>query len=71
MAEDPGGQLTSFGMSRAQLLAEAIVLAATRGVSEPAERLGAIEDRFAQAGISLDAPYLNPGSYDRYEFSAQ
>jgi class II lanthipeptide synthase len=71
LAEDPGGQLTSFGMSRAQLLAEAIALAANRGASEPAEKLSAIEDRFAQAGISLDAPYLNPGSIDEYRFSAQ
>ena len=47
-------------MSRCQLLAEAIVRAADPGRGNRRGALCAIEDRFAQAGIDLDAPYLNP-----------
>ena len=68
LAEDPRGQLMSFGMSRCQLLAEAIVGAAEQGLDEPAQRLEVVEEQFAKAGISLDAPYLNPGSADDFGF---
>lgn len=69
LAEDPSGQLLSFGMSRCQLLAEAIVRAAELGLRAPEQRLLAAEERFAQDGISLEAPYLNPGSVDHYELA--
>jgi hypothetical protein len=66
VAEDPGEQAVSFGMSRCSLLAEAIVEAAEHGLERPEQRLAVAEQRFARDGISLDAPYLNPGSVDRY-----
>jgi class II lanthipeptide synthase len=68
LAEDPAGSLTSFGMSRCQLLAEAIARAAEAGAQAPHQRLAAVEQRFAEAGIGFDAPYLNAGSSDRYTF---
>lgn len=68
LAEDPSDQLTSFGMSRCQLLAEAITRAAQRGARDPAQRLQAVDERFAEAGMTLDAPYLNAGSGDGYRF---
>jgi hypothetical protein len=67
LAEDPGDQSVSFGMSRCRLLAEAIVTAAERGWQEPAQRLAAVEERLAADGLLLDAPYLNAGSADTYE----
>lgn len=68
LAENPAGQLISFGMSRCLLLAEGIVDAAAIGMRTTGETLAAVERRFAQAGISLETPYLNAGSEDDYEF---
>ncbi len=64
IAEEPGGG-ESFGEHRCRLLAEAIVDA---GDSADA-RLAAVRGRFADAQISLDAPYLQPGSIDAYDGS--
>jgi hypothetical protein len=58
-AEDPGGG-QSFGLHRCLLLAEAAVTAAERGVGAAGERLEVVRERFAQAGTTLDAPYLGP-----------
>ncbi|MDQ6776942.1 MAG: T3SS effector HopA1 family protein [Actinomycetota bacterium] len=66
VAEDPGGALVSFGMSRCHLLAEAIAQAAERGVRDPGQRWHLAQQVFAEAGIAIDTPYLNPGSEDRY-----
>jgi hypothetical protein len=61
-AEDPG---ESFGENRSKILAAA--MAATIG--KPAdERVAELRRHFAQRGLSLDQPWLNPGSLDRYEF---
>ena len=61
-AEDPGD---SFGKHRCKILAEA--MAATRG--QPAEeRLQEVRRQFERRGLSLDRPWLNAGSVDRYEF---
>ena len=61
-AEDPGD---SFGKHRCEILAEAMT--ATRG--RPAEeRLHELRRQFDQRGLSLDRPWLNAGSVDRYEF---
>ncbi|MEA2438403.1 MAG: hypothetical protein QOF65_2959 [Thermoleophilaceae bacterium] len=68
LAEDPTEQMTSFGMSRCELLAEAIARAAELGARDPAQRMRVVDERFAEAGMSLDAPYLNPGSTDDYRF---
>ncbi len=66
LAEDPGAALGSFGMHRCQLLAEAILRAAELGLTSTEERLDAVESRFHEDGLALEAPYLNPGSEDRY-----
>jgi hypothetical protein len=58
----------SFGMHRCRLLAEAVCGAHARGVDTPEGRLGEVVAAFAAAGLSLDRPYLNPGSVDAYEF---
>jgi hypothetical protein len=66
LAEDPA-QGTSFGWHRSGLLAEAILDAHERGLRALEARLGCVKARFAEAGLNLDAPYLNPGAVDRYE----
>jgi len=61
-AEDPGD---SFGKHRCKILAEA--MAATHG--KPAEeRFEEVRRQFERRGLSLDRPWLNAGSLDRYEF---
>ena len=61
IAEDPNtGE--SFGMHRCRLVAEAIVDAWQRGDQSPEGRVRAVEARFSQSGIRLDAPYLSPTS---------
>ncbi|WP_433514694.1 T3SS effector HopA1 family protein [Nonomuraea sp. CA-143628] len=58
-AEDPGtGE--SFGEHRCRLLAEALVRSHESGWTDDAARLAAVEERFARAGIDLDAPHLSP-----------
>jgi type III HopA1-like effector protein len=65
VAEDPGDG-DSFGMHRVRLLAEGIVDAHERGLADVAAAIAAVADRFARAGLDLDAPYVNAGSPDRY-----
>jgi hypothetical protein len=68
VAEDPpGGE--SFGMHRCSLLAKAAISAFEQGVGESGS-LAMVERRFEEEGISLDRPYLNPGSRDDYEPAA-
>lgn len=62
VAEDPGDG-DSFGMHRARLLAEGIISAHERGSDDA---VAVVADHFAAAGLDLDAPYVNPGSRDRY-----
>jgi len=69
-AEDPG-LMDSFGTSRCRLLAEAIWAAFAQGVHEEGVRLQVVAQHFEKAGISLKAPYLNPGSEDRYTFPTE
>ena len=61
-AEDPG---ESFGENRSKLLAPAMV--AARGKSAD-ERMAEVRRQFEQRSLSLDQPWLNPGSVDRYPF---
>jgi hypothetical protein len=68
LAEDPSAGTESFGQSRCQLLAEAIVEAAEVGRHSTAEQLEVVVDRFRRAKLDLDRPYLNAGSPDRYDF---
>jgi hypothetical protein len=64
VAEDPGDG-DSFGMHRMRLLAEGIVAACKLG-ADTAGAVDVVAERFAEAGLDLDAPYVNPGSPDRY-----
>jgi hypothetical protein len=66
LAEDPGAGTESFGMNRCRLLAEGIVDAAERGAGLVAERMEVVAAHFGQAGVSLEQPYLRPGSVDSY-----
>lgn len=65
LAEDPGAN-KSFGQDRCRILAEGIVQAHESGARSLAERLLIVERHFSKARISLDTPYLNPGSLDSY-----
>ena len=42
------------------LVADAVVTAAERGIETPEDRLEVVRERFAEAGIDLDAPHLGP-----------
>ena len=68
VAEEPAGG-ERFGAHRCRLLAEAIAGAAARGLDSDDERLALARERFAAAGLTLEAPYLQPGSQDAYELS--
>lgn len=61
-AEDPG---ESFGENRMRILAVAMCRTLGRPVDE---RLAEVRLQFEQRSLSLDRPWLNPGSLDRYEF---
>jgi hypothetical protein len=65
LAEQPASG-DSFGTDRCRLLAEGIVDAHDRGARRPHERLAVVAARFASRGVDLEAPYLEPGSNDRY-----
>jgi hypothetical protein len=67
-AEDPGGQ-DSFGTHRCLAVAEGMVRAYERSASTPQARLEAVAESFDDAGLRLGAPFLNPGSSDRYALS--
>jgi hypothetical protein len=67
LAEDPGGG-QSFGEHRCQLLADALISAYESGVLSTRKRMHVVFKHFEQIGLSLDAPFLNPGSQDQYDF---
>ncbi len=69
LAEDPGGG-DSFGMHRCLLLAQGLLAAAERGHQQPAARLQQVVETFAQANISIHAPFLRPGSSATYSWAA-
>jgi hypothetical protein len=65
LAEDPpGGQ--SFGMHRCGLVADGLIVAYYEAASSLEERVEQVIDRFAEAGIKIESPFLNPGSTDSY-----
>jgi hypothetical protein len=68
LAEDPGNG-ESFGMQRCRLLAEGIVRGWETGARSLERRLEVVAETFAEAGISFEQPYLNPGSTDVYDFA--
>jgi hypothetical protein len=63
LAEDDG---ESFGLSRCALLADGIVRAHERGSTEPAARVDVVAERFAEDGVRIDAPYLQPSLTGRH-----
>ena len=64
LAEDVGNG--SFGQRRCALLAEGIVLADQQRIVSADERLDAVVACFADAGVSIDAPYLEPSLAGRH-----
>jgi hypothetical protein len=56
----------SFGTHRCGLIAEAVVRAHEQGLTRPAARLAMVADRFAEAGVALDAPYREPALAGRH-----
>jgi hypothetical protein len=56
----------SFGTQRCALLADAIVRAHEQRVSSVRGRLDVVAGRFAEGGVSLDAPYLDPSLAGRH-----
>jgi hypothetical protein len=68
-AENPRAS-ESFGMHRCRLVAEAVCKAHARGADSPDARLAEVVAVFAAEGLSLDRPFLNSGSADRYAFDA-
>ncbi|WP_433813113.1 lanthionine synthetase LanC family protein [Actinomadura scrupuli] len=63
-AEDPGtGE--SFGQHRCRLVAEALSDAEVLASRGAARRARAFAERLEARGVSVAAPYLNPGSSDR------
>jgi HopA1 effector protein family len=65
LAEDAGDG-ESFGERRCALLADAIVRAHERGVEPVEDRLAAVAARFAEDGVDIDAPYLEPSLAGRH-----
>lgn len=65
LAEDGGGD-ESFGERRCGVLADGIVRAHEQGHVRAAARLEAVSARFAEDGVQLDAPYLEPSLAGRH-----
>ena len=68
LAEDPNNG-ESFGLNRCRLVAEGLWNAYTQKIQAEEERLNVVIQQFKQENISLERPYLSPGSVDRYDFS--
>lgn len=66
-AESPPGN-TSFGLHRCGVIAEGLIRAHERGHRSASSRALFVEEHFAEHGIDIIVPYLNPGSRDSYEF---
>jgi hypothetical protein len=64
LAEDADGQ--SFGTKRCALLADGIVGAHEQGVVGVEARVDVVAARFADDGIAIDAPYLEPSLEGRH-----
>jgi hypothetical protein len=65
LAENPRDS-DSFGWHRCGLVADAIVRAHEGRMQSLAERVDSVAKRFAEASLSLEVPYVNPKSTDRY-----
>ncbi len=66
-SEEPErGSAATFGQNRCQLVATGFLWAHEQGITSKKKILSVVEKEFEQAGISLEAPYLNPDSEDTY-----
>jgi hypothetical protein len=63
---EAGGDGESFGTRRCLLLADAIVRAHAQGVNRPDARVETVAARFAEDGVRIDAPYLEPSLAGRH-----
>lgn len=48
-------------------VADGLIAAHSEAASSLGERVERVVGRFAEAGIDVDSPFLNPGSTDSYE----
>ena len=64
LAEDDSGE--SFGQRRCAQLADGIVRAHERALTSLGDRVEAVVERFAQDGVRIDAPYLDPALAGRH-----
>jgi hypothetical protein len=62
-ADDSG---ESFGVRRCALLADGIVRAHERRITGAGARIDAVAARFAEDGVQIDAPYLEPSLAGRH-----
>jgi hypothetical protein len=60
------GSGESFGARRCALLADAIVRAHAQGIMQTDGRVDAVAARFAEEGVQIDAPYLEPSLAGRH-----
>lgn len=66
-AEDPGaGQ--SFGMSRSTMVAEGILNAYSKGLTDTPKKATEIKKSFVKNGLDIDQIYLRPNSKFPYDF---
>ncbi len=64
LAEDSTGE--SFGLRRSALLADGIVGAHDQGLTDLDGRVDAVLARFAEEGVDIEAPYLEPALSGRH-----
>lgn len=72
LAEDPrpsNNKIESFGMNRSRLVAEGLIAACETEGRGASHRLKHILARFAEEGVSLERPWLNPASTEEYEWA--
>lgn len=65
-AAEADGSGESFGARRCALLADAIVRAHERRIRDVEARVDAVAARFAEDGVQIDAPYLEPSLAGRH-----
>lgn len=56
----------SFGITRCEMLADGIARARAHALTSTDERVDEVARRFDEAGVSIDAPYLEPGLDGRH-----
>jgi hypothetical protein len=68
LAEDPSDPIESFGTNRCGLLAEGLIRAYEQAIEPLPARMDVVAESFGDAGVTLHAPFLKPGSADDYFF---